>query len=397
MKKNPAKRKIHIIMLIIYTAVLFIPGSVTLVHLMRGDVKTLSQAERRPMTTLTDVALAQGLSQKMERFEDLVEDQLAWRDNVTIAFNRLMVFGFRRPTAERVVFGKNGYWFLTGTAGNLFSRVEFARNKIAEDTAKMTGREYARMQRAFASDNITVVTIFAPTKHFAFRDKLPIEFKKIYQKMDERNIDKIVQALRHSSPYVYYPLDLVRSFPEDHIFNRRSFHWHEGGAQRLLHALFKEKKPFAHLNLNAVPIKAPYAVQSDPLFDIARILGLGGMPYTFTQFRTSVSAKPVYDTDYKNLEAFMSNKDYLKMTASSNKNGLKALLITDSFGLAARHYLELHFEKTAFVSTNGFRPRPGIVKKMADRFNPDVIIFLINENLANIPQALLNLFALEPG
>lgn len=397
MKQNPAKRKIHTILLAIYAAFLFIPGSMTLIHLIQGKVNTLSQAERRPLTTLADAAQAQGLSQKMERFEDLVEDQLAWRDSVTIAFNRLMVFGFRRPTAERVVFGKNGYWFLTGDAANLFSRVEFARNTIPEAAAKMTGREYARMQQAFALDDITVVTIFAPTKHFAFRDKLPLEFKKIYQRMNERNIEKIVQAMRQTSQKVYYPLDLVRSFPEDHIFNRRSFHWHEGGAQRVLHALFKEKKPFAHLNLNAVPIETLQAVQSDPLFDTARILGLGGMPYTFTQFKTSVSAEPVYDADYQKLEAFMSNKDYLKVTASSNKNGLKALLITDSFGLAARHYLELHFEKTAFVSTNGFRPRPGIVKKMASSIHPDVIIFLINENLANIPQALLNLFSLESG
>ena len=220
-------------------------------------------------------------------------------------------------------------------------------------------------------------------------------FEKIYQGINERNIEIIVQAIQQTSQRVYYPLDLVCSFPNDRIFNRRSFHWHEGGAQPVQHALFKEKNPFAHLNLNAAPIETPHAVQSDPFFDIARILGLGGMPYTFTQFKTSVSAEPVYDTDYQKLEAFMSNKDYLKVTASSNKNGLKALLITDSFGLAARHYLEIHFEKTAFISTNGFRPRPGIVKKKADSIHPDVIIFLINENLANIPQALLNLFSLD--
>lgn len=396
MKKQGLKYKTQAILLLIYAALLFIPGIITFIRLIHGDIKTVSAAERRSLTTISDMAQSQGLSQKMERFEDLMEDQLAWRDPVTVAFNRLMVFGFQRPTEERVVFGKDGYWFLTGTANSLFARMEFARGKsISKELALKTGRVYGRLQQLLARQKITAVTIFAPTKSYAFRNKLPPEFRKIYHQINERNIEKVVHAMKKHSTNIHYPLDIVRSFPGGEVFNRRSFHWHEGGAQRVLHSLFEDEKPFLHLSLSAVPLGTPFITLSDPQFDMARILGLGKLPYTFTQFQTPFETKTVYNKDYKNLETFMINKNYLKITESSNRNGLKALLVTDSFGLAARPYLEQHFQKTAFVSTNGFRPRPGIVKKMVDIFNPDIVIFLFNENLANIPEALLNLFSLE--
>jgi hypothetical protein len=389
------KRRFGVVFISILAASLFYPGFFTIIKLCIGDINKRSEAENRLLTIPLHVTSVRGLGKKCRRIEELLEDQLAIRDSVRMIYNRMMVFGFRRSNHRNIVLGENGYWFNVGHRDRHLFRFESAGTSLPKFKIDQISRTYQRLDLYLEKNNMISAIFFVPTKPYLQSRNLPGSFRALVPAVGDKSITRLVGAMRRKKCRAFYPFEIASSIPEDILYHRRIFHWNGAGAQQLLYRQFSKENPFVSLSVQPLPCHHLKTEEKKASFDIAMLLGLGPLSYREKLYRMPYEIEELEGQAFNELRKYVNSGLFLRVFESTNENGCRALLVSDSFGWGANNYIPYLFQSTAFVNTNGIRLQHGVIQDMAHAFSPDAIIFILNENHVSDPQWLIKLFSIR--
>lgn len=392
------KNRTDVIFLLLVIVSFFFPGISTLVKISSGKSIINSRYERRELVSPADMKDAGSLKDTCRIIEGMVEDQLFIRDWIRTLYNRIMVFGFRHSTISSVVIGSDGFWFHVGSLNGSDLKFETVNDVTSESEINRLAASFINFSRRMADQNIVTSAVFIPTKITLYPEKLPCCYRKTAVKPVEKNAGRLVSAINNLNGSAAYPVNLADAIPMEDLYDRREFHWHRSGAQRLLYSLFSQENTLEPLNISPVPLSRLRVMPRRSLFDLSRTLGIGEVFYEKRTYVLPFNMVRYYNKKLRLLSRnFMRKEGFSRLYRSTNKNGLRILFISDSFGKKALTYIAQHFQDIVHVNFKRSLPRRGIVAEIVKIFPPDAILFLFHEGMAMKGQKLERLWSLEAG
>jgi hypothetical protein len=349
-------------------AILLIPGAISIKNVLSHSQLEKSDVENRRLALLKKDDIIQW-PPNIDNIEKALNDQVGFRSGAIQFFNRLLINVFSHTSSRRVAIGSGDYWFLmdwtqTGPGGEICDgSYQFNQQKI-NNLAINIERQFSRWEK----QGIEIDFIAVPSKPSVYTEKMPSYIRRSCGKNLNAALRKTVASLNQKRPIISYPLEYARSLKDNDIYYSKSFHWHVGGAQKLLSHIY----PALSFSDQQITRTSP------PLWDLGRMSGIGKYPYNYTTMKNNYTVKkgsfndPVLDKHMK------ANNMILKYD-SDNKNNKTAVIISNSFGWSALEVVGQMFETTYLFETNRFTPKNGFSDKILKQIQPDNVIFLMQD------------------
>lgn len=314
-------------------------------------------------------------------FELYTNDNFYFRSPLLDMFHRIKFYGFNvSPHPDQTIIGKDGWYFRSEEKelAILNGSLDFSL-----ETLDSFSNEWEERTRYLKELNIPAFWIIAPLKHYVYDDKLPYNV----QRSQTNRITTLTQHLETDFPnLIINPLETLRANKDtEKLYFKLDNHWnaHAGllTTQLLIQRLRTE---FPNKEIPDVP---PLHWKGDTIQEGIhyRVLGIDALSeYRQTPVMEHPQSIVAEKYGFKSIEGFPYPWAFEnRFVNDSIKNGLRVLIIRDSFGEAIEPFCREVFKESLFIF-DAWQYK--LNKPIIDRFKPDVIVFLSLET--NVPNFL---------
>jgi alginate O-acetyltransferase complex protein AlgJ len=322
--------------------------------------------------------------QRLDKFpsdaEAYINDNFSFRTPLLNAMSRIKFYGFRvSPKPTQTSIGKDGYMFLAGKETDQYSgRLDFSSEQLNKFQ-----QLWDRRNTYFESKAIKSYFLICPSKHVIHDDKLPSFVRKSSTQSRVEQI-KTAMALKCSRLIIDPSEELRKVRKQQKIFFKMDNHWN-----------YKAGKIASELVLQSISRDFP-EFSADLIVEWKDTLLKRGIHYNTLAIKELVeadvvpviknsSAREVERFGFKCPEYFPYCWDYERRFKSQNKNGIRALIIRDSFGEQLLPFLSEVFEESMFIFDAW---QYGLNEHIIELYQPNVVIYVTVESL--LENQLLN-------
>lgn len=305
--------------------------------------------------------------------EAYINDNFSFREPLLRIFSRIKYYGLSvSPKPEQTILGKDGYMFMAGEeVEQVTGRQDFTTEQL--DSFKQLWQE---RNNYFSAKEIKTYLLICPTKHSVYTDRLP--FFIVPSKKPSR-IKQIKNALSAELPdFVIDPTDaLKQKMAHKSLYFKMDNHWNFR-AGKLVSDLLIERisKDFASLSYDLNVQWADTVLKQGIHYSSIGIDELSEISQVPKIINASAQSAEKFGFQWpENFAYFWEYEHHFK---SQNKNGLRILVIRDSFGQHIIPFLSEAFEESLFIFDAW---EYGLNEEILERYQPDIVIYMTVENL----------------
>jgi alginate O-acetyltransferase complex protein AlgJ len=360
---------------LLFLGVLFLP--------MLNDALGWTSFERKDENRTFKDSLAIDLN-RLDKFpndaEAYINDNFSFRTPLLNLMSRLKFYGFKvSPKPSQTILGKDGYMFLAGKDIDQYSgRLDFTADQLEE-----FNELWLQRNMYFKSKGMKAYVLICPSKHAILDHKLPGFVSRPTKKT---RLEQFTSALATTSPnLVIDPSEALREERDKQkVYYKMDNHWN-----------FKAGKIAAELLLQKISNDFPRLTSQLSVSWADTVLKKGIHYNTLgieelserdvVPMLKNSSAKRVEMFGFQCPDHFPYCWEYEHRFKSQNKNGIRALIIRDSFGEQLIPFLAEAFEESLFIFDAW---QYGLNEHIIERFQPTIIIYITAESL--LENQLLN-------
>ncbi len=338
-----------------------------LIKMMASEKIYFSSAEKRRLSEPPEIKLEwESIQNFFPKFEAFFNDHFGYRETFIRAYNRILHKYFGKSPVPDVVFGKDGWLFLT-------------KNKIIEDylgfeplsseELKAIGENLRNKQKWLASRGIQYLFVVAPGKQTVYPEYLP---DYISSRRGRTQLDQVAEYLEAQPDLNFLDLRpaLLAAKSQHRIYHLTDSHWNIRGAYAGYSKIMERiQQMFPQLNL-AVNDYREIGTRSEKGGDLAVMI------------KKEESMREVTPVFEKDLHCSIMNKIDISAWETSGilekafktecpTGQLKAIVFRDSFTILLVPFIADHFEKAFFLWKYYDHE---ILKELMTTFKPDIVI-----------------------
>jgi hypothetical protein len=318
--------------------------------------------------------------------------------NELVALNNALTYAFALPN-DKVVVGTDG-WLYLGNRYNQIVDQATGASVFSDEQLKGFGTSLQQRQRYLGERGVPFVFAVAPNGHTVYADHLPAWAR------NRRGVSMLgqveLEVRRRRIPYadLRAALAQARRTEARPLYYKTDSHWNAVGAWVAYRQIMGELAP-------RLPGLRPLAgVEFEPVSgERARAEKLPGIPVPddLYAYRTAGPARPLeFTVDCRNpgarpdLERIVEKKFGIDgvlvnslpegcectATAAGADGGLRALVIGDSFSQALSPLFNQTFASTTYTHHRQAASMARF-KSLVQKYEPDVVIFVVVERLLN--------------
>ena len=294
-----------------------------------------------------------------DMFDSYYKNNFAFRNilaNQYLEFNSSFVK--TSPIADKVVFGKDGWYFLGDTYNKVYSK-SIGVNATTDEEINSTVDRVLEMKRFCDSLNIKFYYFVPPNSHTIYNEFLPIKpnFKNV------RDLDKIISKLSGKVTLIDVRKELFEAKKKQKVYYKTDSHWNcTGGfygSQKLIATIKKDFPEIPSLNRDDFTLVETIKDQMDLTTMLNEKIIEKDYLYQYKKEKFVVKNETINSIDY--------------MTITNQNRKYNCLLFRDSFAGSIVDFLSASFGKTTYVSSPLFDKNKILEEK------PDFVIFEIVE------------------
>jgi hypothetical protein len=295
-----------------------------------------------------------------EMFDTYYKNNFAFRNllsNQYLAFNSNFIK--TSPIADKVLFGKDGWYFLGDSYNKVYSK-SLGINTTTEIEIDSTVTRVLEMKRFCDSLNIKFYYFVPPNSHTICSEYLPVKpnFK------NKRDLDKIIAKLSGKVTLIDVRNELFAEKKKQKIYYKTDSHWNNAGGfigTKKLIATIKKDFPLV-TNLNRTDFYLKEIINEQ--MDLTTMLNEKVIEKDYLyKLKEKIKYKVTHDTINK----------VAYMTVENSKKPYNCLLFRDSYAGCMVPFIDPSFGKTTYISSPIFDKNKVIKEK------PDFVIFEIVE------------------
>lgn len=294
-----------------------------------------------------------------EYFDTYYKNNFAFRNVLSKQYLRLKnKYGNTSPIPDKVVFGKNGWYYLGNSYDKTYSESIGAKNYTDKEISEIA-KKVIEMKQFCDSQNIKFYFIPTPNTATIYPEYLPVKANKKI-----RRFDLVKEKLNGKVNFIDIRNQLFEAKKQGQIYYKTDSHWNEKGAYIGALSISKEiNKDFAEasiLNKNIFNVQENFVNQMDLTlmlnkYEIEKI-------YTHTE-KNIVDLQEKFDTIDKIPYQFYSRP--------SKK--LKGYFYRDSYSIGMIPFLKTLYKNSTFVQSSSFN------KSIIAKEKPDFVVYQIVE------------------
>ncbi|WP_107038123.1 alginate O-acetyltransferase AlgX-related protein [Brumimicrobium mesophilum] len=303
-------------------------------------------------------------------FDEFAADNFFFRSPLLKMFHYMKFYTFNiSPHPEKAIIGRDGWMFKSGEELELISgKHNFSKDQLNDFSAEWRERKVYLDER-----NIPFFWIIAPMKHMIYTDKLPYNIhvsKSNRTEMLKKHMEKeFPNLILDPIPYFLSKKDSLK------LYLKLDNHWNHRAAH-LLTELILEKLRVQFPNKNIIDIpKLHWEKEKIQKGYHYNVMGIDELTEE-NELIVIDNPKSVEAEKYgfPIIEDFAYPWSYENRYTNTNlKNGLRVLIIRDSFGEAIIPLVREVFSETLLIfDAWEYKLNEEIIEK----FKPDVVIFL---------------------
>ena len=352
---------------IVLIGVFFILIFAPLIKMMASERIYFSSAEKRRLSEPPEIRLDwEHIHNFFPKFEAFYNDHFGYRETFIRAYNRILQKYFGKSPVPDVVFGKDGWLFLT-------------KNKIIEDylgfeplsseELKAIAENLRNKQTWLAAKGIQYLFIVVPGKQTVYPEYLP---DYISSHRGRTQLDQVAEYLEGQPDLNFLDLRpaLLTAKSQHRIYHLTDSHWNIRGAYAGYSKIMERiQQMFPQLNL-AVNDYREIGTRSEKGGDLAVMI---------KKEETMREVTPVFEKDLHcsiakkiDISAWETSGILEKAFKTECPTGqLKAVVFRDSFTILLVPFIADHFEKAFFLWKYYDHE---ILKEIMTTFKPDIVI-----------------------
>ena len=347
--------KKYTIYFIIFLAVLLVPFAGMLVT-GPSEAENDSAAELPKLVYENDERVFN--MEYLKQLGEYFEDHCALRPEMVTGFSTITINVFQTSCSKSVIYGKDGWLFLTDTLGD-YTGTEVMNEREMFDCV----RTLKLIDRYCKTNGMEFYFVTVANKNSLYGDKMPYYYVKTTKPGNRELLGEKIRA--EGINYI----DLYDTFAKEKkvLYFKTDTHWNNEGAALAAHIIHTATKTE---HVDRYTTKAPYKVRRDHEGDLATMIYPAAVPLEEDIYYND---SPVFEYVNK----VKSNFDpKIKTTGSRGKN---LLMYRDSFGILllpfmAESYENALFSRSLTVQVKDFestKPNVVIIEKV-ERFLPQL-------------------------
>lgn len=311
-----------------------------------------------------------------EDCESYVNDNFSFRAPLlswyhSIKFNLFDV----SPHPDKMIVGNNGWYFTSGKHKECYT----GKRNFTEDTLELFLNEWKRRKEYLDERNIKMYWVIAPLKHTVYSDELPFNVVA----GEKQRVDQLQDYFNSSLPDIIIDptKTLIDAKKKKKLYYKLDNHWNYRAGELVTKELMSRiqqdfpEHPFRnppHYTWNDSIEKSGihYVVLGKKGLGERRSFPLCRKPISIENIKYEFPCPPGFSAPWEFERRF---------TIESDSNGLKILLIRDSFGHQMMPFVREFFEESVFIfDAWQYKLNEAII----DKVNPDIVVFLtLDSNL----------------
>ena len=352
-------------LIIIFLVLVFLPGMSKIVGLK--DFARKDENRRFNDSLTIDI---KKLDKFPSDFNSYVNDNFYFRAPLLGLFHRMKYYAFNiSPHPKKTLIGEDGWYFIGG------KEIEILKGKLDFSPIVLDSftNEWKNRIDYFDRKGIPVYWIIAPMKHTVYTDKLPYN-------VDHSHGNRITVLTAHLQKYfpdlIINPLEELRAHKDkENLYFKLDNHWNTHAGYLTMQLLIEKLR-----------MKFPDKEVVDvPSFHWKGKIIQKGIHYSVLGIDelSEYSESPVMDHPhsriaekygFKGIDMFAYPNDFEKhFVNDSLPNGLRVLIIRDSYGAAVIPFAREIFKESLFIF-DAWEYK--INKTIVEQFKPDVVIYL---------------------
>ena len=358
------KRIVKYQLLILFFGILLLPVLNSSFKIVEFERKSENRVFRDSLTIGID-----RLDAFPEECEEYVNDNFPFRSPLLSVYQRIKYAINSSPYPDKIIVGKNGWLFNAGIETEIYrGRIDFTADELEDFST-----EWEKRKAYFDSKEIKFYWVICPIKHNIYDEMLPFSIRP---SSDGKRVDQVKNYLNKRIPgFIIDPSEeLIKEKKNSKVFYELDNHWNYKAGYITTEMLLKRiRKDFPDKKIPSPDVEWYDSVLND--FGFQRgVIGIDELfelsPFHHIKNEQSFETKkhgftPPYGFPYpwEYERVFSVNK---------NINGLKILVIRDSFGQLMMPFLKEAFNESVFLFDAW---QYGMNEDIIDKVNPDIVIY----------------------
>ena len=267
-----------------------------------------------------------------------IAENIGFRPELITLHARVSRRLFSQTGNEQVLLGKDGWLYFADTMPDFYRR-----NALEDAQIDQIASSIAALSQVLARQGIGFTFLCAPNKNTVYPEHMPC-----YASPAEGagNLERLQAALVERGVDVLDAAALLRARkPEGQLYFKTDTHWNARGAlvvyRALMERLAQGEPGIAHESFEA------YDAYEVPLEDIVTVQGDLAALYLPLSKATETDARPAMERRYA-VDGVMRSLSDMMIRTRSDANGLRVLVLRDSFGEALFPYMANNLGRLLF-------------------------------------------------
>ncbi|GAB3500268.1 hypothetical protein GCM10027341_25220 [Spirosoma knui] len=303
----------------------------------------------------------------VKQFDQYYKENFGWRNALFYAYSRwkLYVLG-ESPLPEKVVVGKNG-WFYLGNSYNNVMDQHRGLQPLSADSARVIANHLQLRQQELARQGIRLYVFIAPDSHTIYPEHLP---DQLQVSAEPTRLDVLKKAIVQQGLPLIDVRDTLWAAKRNHVvYNQTDTHWNDYGTligcASLINYILRDEPSVPAMRLSDFQIQKQRGIGGD----LVRMLTVqDDMKDPVYYFIKPVAARTARQTETVPNPAF--GFPSTRYVGSGTK---KLLFIGDSFSHSMMQLLPGYFRESFFVRDNK------LATTLVQTEKPDLVVIEVVE------------------
>jgi hypothetical protein len=326
-----------------------------------------SSAEKRRLSEPPEIKFDwQHIQKFFPEFEAFFNDHFGYREAFIRGYNRILHKYFNKSPVPDVLFGKNGWLFLTK---NRIIEDFLGFQPLSAEELKVIGENIRNKQNWLASKGIRYLFVVVPGKQTVYPEYLP---DYISSRRGRSQLDQVADYLEDQPDLNFLDLRpaLLKAKNRHRIYHKTDSHWNMRGAYAGYQKIMEElQRLFPQLNL-AVKDYRETGTRAEKGGDLAVMIKKEESMREITPvFEINPQCSKLNKIKINNWDTsgVLEKAFYTECPTGQ----LKAIIFRDSFTILLVPFITDHFKKAIFLWKYYDQK---IVEELLPDFRPDIVI-----------------------
>ncbi len=342
MKRYKIKKITETVLILLFILVIFTPPIATIITSSSDGVSMTEKRKLAPLPSITASGLL--FADHTKQCENYLNGHIGFRKHLIHLHNYIKLFWLRVSPSERVLIGKDGWYFIT----NNNSIKDFrGLDPLTPDELKRWKDALEARKRWLGNQGIQYMFVVAPGKQSIYPEFFPPTYNKVN---DKTHLDQLMEYLEKYSTVKIVDLrpHLLKEKNNSSLYYKTDTHWNANGALVAYNAIMDNMWKF----FPEEPQNNTMLMKKNPIGgygDLQTMLAAGKLPDE--PFLVYVPISPLATKKELSIDLATGHqpKDRKPFKTSCDTRGIKAIVLRDSFFTSLVPIFSEHFEEAIYI------------------------------------------------